>query len=82
MNLANADLYGANLRGIILFRASLKNANIMQACLDNAHLKGADLRVAEGLTAFQISKAHCWDDETKWPEGFSPIVISKMHIDS
>lgn len=58
--LQEADLRDANLQGAILWSANLQKAN-----LEYANLQGTDLRDAN-------LKGAKWDDETVWPEGFTP----------
>ena len=79
-NLGTAHLVSANLRitdlrGAHLREANLKNADLLRAHLSYANLKGADLRGAnlegaslEGATLDGV----CYDDDTQWPEGFTP----------
>ena len=59
-NLENADLKGANLTGAKLSGAYLWGAKLMDANLWGANLWGANLTNAK------------WNDNTKWPSGFTP----------
>jgi hypothetical protein len=70
-SLDNAKLDGAKLAGARLDGASLKGANLAGARLDGANLKGANLTKASDWTDKQLT-ATLWDQETVWPEGFTP----------
>ncbi|MBC8285771.1 MAG: pentapeptide repeat-containing protein [Nitrospinae bacterium] len=76
-NLENSNLEGANLRGANLRWANLKNTNmkntnlmradLMQAEFKETLLEGANLKMAEGLTADQLKEA-ITNAETILPE--------------
>jgi hypothetical protein len=78
VQLADANLAGANLKGAILDGANLRGADLKDAILDRADLRGADfhranlsgadLTGAGGLVQEQLNKA-CGDAGTKVPEG-------------
>ena len=79
-NLRGANLWGANLRRAALYRANLHGADLCVANLCVANLRGAnlygaalcetDLRGAD-LCGANLREA-LWDEETCWPEGFTP----------
>jgi uncharacterized protein YjbI with pentapeptide repeats/menaquinone-dependent protoporphyrinogen IX oxidase len=80
-NLSQATLNGARLRGTNLAEADLSRtdlnwadlsgANLQEANLSDASLCWADLREAD-LTGANLSGA-MYNEQTVWPEGFSPI---------
>ena len=68
--LSYARLIGADLRDAKLDHANLEGADLQSADLEGANLKsvrleGADL---EGTNLNRVT----WDDQTQWPEGFTP----------
>jgi uncharacterized protein YjbI with pentapeptide repeats len=79
-SLVEADLRSANLTGANLIDANLHDAHLTDAKLIDAHLygaylyrallRGADLRGAD-LTEAEL-EGITYDENTKWPEGFTP----------
>ena len=76
-DLENASLENANLAGYDLSKALLSNANLATANLEGANLSKANLRGAD-LSNANISNVNWdaarYDNRTKWPEGFDPVV--------
>ena len=62
---ADGDFRGANLVGASLVDADLRNADFTMADLSGADLTGANLDHARLLKTV-------FDDQTRWPEGFTP----------
>ena len=60
---------GANLEGAVLPRVTLFKANLSGACLKGAHLEGATFTDAENLEV-RLVKGAVWDETTQWPPGF------------
>ena len=69
--LDGADLSYADLRNAHLDGASLAGAEMAEAQLRGAHLEGASLLGVLDLGQAQLEGALA-DDDTIWPEGFSP----------
>lgn len=84
-NLAGANLTGANLTGSNLAVADLSGADLNRADLTDANLSGARLGGASvtfadvsgtdflgaDLTGADLASV-CYDQRTRWPEGFDP----------
>ena len=70
-HLDGADLSYSDLRGAHLDGASLLGAEMTGAQLQGTHLEGASLRGVLDLDHAQLDGAVV-DDETVWPEQFSP----------
>jgi uncharacterized protein YjbI with pentapeptide repeats len=76
-----SDLSNANLRGAFAFqtifyktdlrRAHLEGANLSQAILQGADLRGAHLNGA-------VLTGCGYDDETKWPSGFTVHKLEEL----
>ncbi len=65
-----ANLTGAHLEGAHLFGAHLQGASLFGASLFGAHLQGASL-VGAHLERAQLGGI-IYNEETVWPEGFTP----------
>jgi uncharacterized protein YjbI with pentapeptide repeats len=72
-NLTGANMVGANLTGAFLAGANLTGADLTSADLTNAVIVLANLTGAN-LTAADLGQvqAVCYDNTTKWPDGFTP----------
>ncbi len=70
INLIEADLTSANLRGADLSEALRQDTKSTEANLKRVILIGADLTSAD-LTRARLDGA-LWDESTTWPLGFSP----------
>jgi uncharacterized protein YjbI with pentapeptide repeats len=79
-NLQGADLAGTNLRNANLQGADLRGANLSKANLEEADLRGADLTGVQNLIIRQIAVA-VYDKETKFPEGITFVDIPKHNKD-
>lgn len=96
-NLQQANLTRANLNGVNLSQANLSQAKLIEADLNWALLTGADLSQANlseanlgwadlikaDLSRAKLNKAR-YNEQTKWPEGFSPeeagcILVTSLH---
>jgi uncharacterized protein YjbI with pentapeptide repeats len=79
-DLSDADLTEADLRGAVLFsaylyRAYLTGADLTDAILFDANLRGADLTGADltgAVLSGTILEGITYDENTKWPAGFTP----------
>ena len=70
-NLSSANLGSANLGSANLGSANLRSADLGYADLSSANLRYADLRYANLNLALNLEHAD-WNDETVWPDGFTP----------
>jgi uncharacterized protein YjbI with pentapeptide repeats len=77
--LTRADLSWASLERADLRGARLVEAKLAQALLTGAHLAGADLSGVGDVTALQLSRAHCWDEETRLPAGIDLQPANQPH---
>jgi uncharacterized protein YjbI with pentapeptide repeats len=84
-DLSFANLSGADLRGATLDRARCRSTSFRGANLgrDNLNgrtsLKGTDLSTADLSDAILTDAV--FDDNTKFPKGFSPARMGMIHID-
>ncbi|PIQ95424.1 MAG: hypothetical protein COV67_14875 [Nitrospinae bacterium CG11_big_fil_rev_8_21_14_0_20_56_8] len=74
-NLRHANLRGANVRWANFRNADLESANLVrgdfrETVLDGANLKGANLKMAEGLKREWLDRAHT-DPSTRLPDPLS-----------
>jgi uncharacterized protein YjbI with pentapeptide repeats len=69
-SLVRTKLVSADLTDAILSGAYLREADLRGADLRGADLRGADLRGAN-LTGAKMEHI-CFDDQTRWPSGFTP----------
>jgi uncharacterized protein YjbI with pentapeptide repeats len=85
-DLSGCDLTGADLRGAVLQGTKLVGANLRGAklCRDalggTTNLRGADLTEAT-LEGAELAGAE-YDDETRFPSGFSPAKAGCLHVDA
>ncbi len=93
IDLSQADLYGAFLRGANLRDANLTGTNLIRANLTAVDLRGANLRGAD-LSGGNLYKANLQDADltntnlhgnkydafTIWPEGFDPIAEGAVFV--
>lgn len=74
--LFEANLFDADLRG-----ASLAGANVRNARFARAHLSGTVLEPLEGWSPEAFADVACWDERTRWPEGFAPVAeVQACHL--
>lgn len=75
-NLSGADLINAKIHYGDFTNADLSNAELMEAEFLDADFSGADITGANfedaNLDRADFTNAK-WDDDTRWPEGFTPL---------
>lgn len=78
--LENAVLTGASLKSAMLMHTDLRRAFLSDADFSGAHLEGlhlaqCDISGALNVNPKALMSAHCWDEDTRWPDRYRPPTL-------
>lgn len=77
-NLEHADFTDADLNSVRLQGAALEGTVFTDAKLWLMNLRGVDLSLVVGLEKADFGGMTCYDENTRWPDGFEPPALNPV----